>query len=191
MAPPVFECVSLDNLLCILHYDKSTAGIDYKSFNLVKPQYRSIFYKTAYKCFKGLVPSLHKEILKSTSETYKLPIPRVHGNVNCKDWTEITSSNYERSINAKLTNDWHVSFKSDIERRNCFDVWYMSKVHNFIHLIVKDCIFNYTQCLPWLVDYSQPWTDKRLCKFFNITGYISDTEAEPDSEWEIILNTIK
>lgn len=31
----------------------------------------------------------------------------------------------------------------------------------------------------------------RFCEYFGITGYISDTEAEPNSEWEIILNTMK
>ena len=40
-------------------------------------------------------------------------------------------------------------------------------------------------------DYSKPWTDKRFCEYFGITGYISDTEAEPNSELETILNSIK
>jgi hypothetical protein len=40
-------------------------------------------------------------------------------------------------------------------------------------------------------DYTQPWDDKRFCEFFGITGYIDDDNAEPGSEWEIILNTMK
>lgn len=40
-------------------------------------------------------------------------------------------------------------------------------------------------------DYTQPWTNKRFCDFFNITGYISDDTAEPNSEWEFILNSMK
>ena len=44
---------------------------------------------------------------------------------------------------------------------------------------------------PFMQDYTQPWDDKRFCKYFGITGYISDTEAEPNSEWETILNTMK
>ena len=31
----------------------------------------------------------------------------------------------------------------------------------------------------------------KFCKHFGITGYINDNLAEPNSEWEIILNTIK
>lgn len=40
-------------------------------------------------------------------------------------------------------------------------------------------------------DYTQPWTNERFCNFFNITGFIDDEHAEPNSEWEIILNTMK
>ena len=45
--------------------------------------------------------------------------------------------------------------------------------------------------LPYMPDYTQPWTDKRFCEYFEITGYIDDEHAEPDSEWETILNTMK
>ena len=45
--------------------------------------------------------------------------------------------------------------------------------------------------LPYMPDYTQPWDNKRFCEYFGITGYISDTEAEPGSEWETILNTMK
>ena len=38
-------------------------------------------------------------------------------------------------------------------------------------------------------DYTLPWTNKRFCDFFNITGYISDTQAVAGSEWEEILNS--
>ena len=44
---------------------------------------------------------------------------------------------------------------------------------------------------PIMNDYTHPWDNKRFCDYFNITGYISDTEAEPDSEWEEILNTME
>ena len=36
-------------------------------------------------------------------------------------------------------------------------------------------------------DYTKPWTNKEFCDYFNITGYISDTMATPNSEWEEIL----
>lgn len=39
--------------------------------------------------------------------------------------------------------------------------------------------------------YESDWTNEDLCKVFGITGFISDTEAEPGSEWETILETMK
>jgi len=45
--------------------------------------------------------------------------------------------------------------------------------------------------LPWMQDYTKPWDDKRFCDYFDITGYIDDNNAEPGSEWEIILNTMQ
>ena len=45
--------------------------------------------------------------------------------------------------------------------------------------------------LPYMQDYTQPWDDKRFCEYFNITGYIDDDNAVPNSEWEIILNTMQ
>ncbi len=45
--------------------------------------------------------------------------------------------------------------------------------------------------LPFMKGYTQPWSDKRFCEHFGITGYIDDKHAEPGSEWETILNTMK
>jgi hypothetical protein len=49
----------------------------------------------------------------------------------------------------------------------------------------------HTKLIPYMQDYSQPWDDKRFCEYFNITGYIDDEHAKPNSEWEIILNAMK
>jgi 16S rRNA G966 N2-methylase RsmD len=64
----------------------------------------------------------------------------------------------------------------------------------FHHFLIKCLKMNQhvpLNFLPYMQDYTQPWDDKRFCEYFGITGYISDTEAEPNSEWEIILNTMK
>lgn len=42
--------------------------------------------------------------------------------------------------------------------------------------------------LPWMRDYTKPWTNARFCKYFGITGYIDDEHAESNSEWETIIN---
>ena len=38
--------------------------------------------------------------------------------------------------------------------------------------------------------YNKPWTNKRFCEFFELTGFISDTKAEKNSDWEYILNNV-
>jgi hypothetical protein len=76
-------------------------------------------------------------------------------------------------------------FNSENERRNFYDTCNNSI---FTKFLMK---FTNRKDIPYMQDYTQPWDDKRFCEYFGITGYISDTEAEPNSEWEIILNTMK
>ncbi|MBQ6629654.1 MAG: hypothetical protein IJH65_12680, partial [Methanobrevibacter sp.] len=49
----------------------------------------------------------------------------------------------------------------------------------------------YPKLLPFPIDYTNNWNDKLVCEYFNITGYIDNEHAVPNSEWEIILNTMK
>ena len=82
----------------------------------------------------------------------------------------------------------------EFDTKNEAENWIKSGETNFIKFmqIIQSVDAN-RRCshTPYMQDYTQPWTDKRFCEYFGITGYISDTEAEPNSEWEIILNTMK
>lgn len=84
----------------------------------------------------------------------------------------------------------YIEFKTKNEAEN----WIKSGETNFIKFmqIIQSVDAN-RRCshTPYMNDYSKPWTDKRFCEYFGITGYISDTEAEPNSEWETILNSMK
>ena len=54
---------------------------------------------------------------------------------------------------------------------------------------------------PYMDDYTKPWTNQRFCEYFfgkkdekgnylpNPGGFISDTQAIPGSEWDIILKS--
>lgn len=66
-----------------------------------------------------------------------------------------------------------------------------TKFYRFINLMFHSSTATPVSKLPYLKDYTEPWDDKRMCKYFGITGYISDTEAEPGSEWETVLNVMK
>ena len=85
-----------------------------------------------------------------------------------------------------------VYFSNDKQRKN-FKNSFKTKFMNFYckEIILKgngitDKCFMFEREL-----YNSPWTDKRFCEYFGITGYIDDDHAEPNSEWEIILNTMK
>lgn len=43
----------------------------------------------------------------------------------------------------------------------------------------------------WLPIFDNTYNNKKFCNEFEITGYIDDKHAELDSEWEIMLNTMK
>lgn len=100
------------------------------------------------------------------------------------------SDNFELFTTKRETNTNKVLFfNNDKEVKNCFNFLNLKALRYFANII------RINQRVPWqfvpYLDYSKPWDDKRFCEYFGITGYISDTEAEPNSEWEIILNTMK
>ena len=177
--------------LMILTYDANCKhSLNYMDYNVIPYNLRSVFDKTIRACNDKILPNLYDEIVKNTNKKFILPCPEVHGNQGKADWAEITSSDYARALKTKQRWNWHLSFDTEVERKNCYNAWH-TRFHQFIHKLIKADNFNYYGQLPWLSDYTQPWTDKRFCEYFGITGYISDTEAEPNSEWETILNSMK
>lgn len=82
-------------------------------------------------------------------------------------------------------------FRTENERKNFFDAYMNSKCIHWWNLQWKNQIILVLKYIPYMSDYTQPWTDKRFCEYFGITGYIDDDHAEPDSEWEIILKTME
>ena len=100
------------------------------------------------------------------------------------------SDNFKLFTTKRETNTNKVLFfNNDKEVKNCFNFLNLKAMRYFANII------RINQRVPWqfvpYLDFSKPWTDKRFCEYFGITGYISDTEAEPGSEWETILNTMK
>lgn len=74
-----------------------------------------------------------------------------------------------------------------------FKNWHVSqntKFMKYCNFLTRQGQHLQPRWLPFMQDYAQPWTDKRFCEYFNITGYISDTEAKPGSEWETMLNAV-
>ena len=66
-----------------------------------------------------------------------------------------------------------------------------TKFHRYLVLKMKTDAHFPLKYIPYMSDYTKPWNNKRFCEYFDITGYIDDEHAEPNSEWEIILKTMK
>ena len=66
-----------------------------------------------------------------------------------------------------------------------------TKFHRYLVLKMKIDAHFPLKYIPYMSDYTKPWNNKRFCEYFGITGYIDDNHAEPGSEWETILNTMK
>ena len=84
----------------------------------------------------------------------------------------------------------HFEFATEDELRNFYDAL-QTKFFRYIFTVSLVDVHVHPEFYPYMQDYTQSWTDKRFCEYFGITGYIDDEHAEPNSEWEIILNTMK
>jgi len=89
-----------------------------------------------------------------------------------------------------ISNTECIVFPAKTEAINCYDS-FKCKLPKFICMLSSVDVNVYPKFAPWMSDYKQPWNDKRFCEHFGITGYIDDDHAEPNSEWETILNTMK
>ena len=116
------------------------------------------------------------------------PLVFTDGLLDGKQWYE----HYRKNQYSKTTDGitCSIKFNSKVEADNFFasvNTQFYKYIHHkvIVGTRVDDCRILFMQ------DYTQPWDDKRFCEYFNITGYIDDDHAVPNSEWEIILNTMK
>lgn len=155
--------------LMLIHYDLTKEGKDYKEFNIIPNNFRSIFDKTVRAVYEGKYISLWSIIKEGDcpKDKFSLTCPEVHGHQGQSDWAEITSKNYEKALDSKQRWGWHLEFDTEEERKNCWKCWHL-KSHMFIHSLIKADNFNMYQWLPAL-DYTHPWTDEMMYEYFNLT----------------------
>lgn len=170
---------------------------DYTDINYVSDKF--VIYNN-----KELEKSLCKKFLKKCELShwktflgegdFILNTSHVHGHVGNKDFTNLLCMRYTDALKVKKTADvrsCQFRFKTENERKNFFDAYMNSKCIHWWNLQWKNQIILVLKYIPYMSDYTQPWTDKRFCEYFGITGYIDDEHAEPGSEWEIILKTME
>lgn len=85
---------------------------------------------------------------------------------------------------------YHLEFDTEEELKNFYNSL-QTKVFRYLFTQTLVDIHPHPEFYMYMNDYTQAWTDKRFCEYFEITGYIDDEHAEPNSEWETILKTIE
>lgn len=79
-----------------------------------------------------------------------------------------------------------LNFNTDVEK-----TFFLNSLHYWCYKLMNNVFNDLNPAhLPYL-DYSKILNNEELCRYFGITGYIDDDHAEPNSEWETILNTMK
>lgn len=181
--------------LMIGYFNKNDKPMDINSF-----QINTKYNELREKILKKLEPN---EIIKGTIFSvgtknpltqYFIKITYKHGNPGKKDMFDIlaTENNKENLFikSDKLNNSrCYLSYQTKEDRDNAYNLFNTSITLKFINKIFRTGAQIAYKYIP--VMNNNKITEAELCNYFGITGYISDTEAEPGSEWEIILNTLK
>ena len=147
---------------------------------------------------KIILPYLSKEGLgrnthfdREIKKPYFIRVSRLHGHVGKPDWSEWVSPIKKFALEREIKGSHFIfNFDTQEEADNFFDYLNLKAV-KFVNVVSKQTVDVPWGCFPWTDDYKTPWSNKRFCEYFHISGYISDTEAVPDSEWEDILKTMK
>jgi hypothetical protein len=172
-ANDMFKIGSFVNL-AITTYDGEEHDIGMKLYLTDKRKSKSVFEKVILSIANGTYDNLAAHIQIST----------IHGNPGCKDEFDVVTPQYKLVEHLRPKNMPESDF---INWHNSCNTMFMK----YCNLLTRQGQGLNPKYLPYMQDYTQPWTDKRFCEYFNITGYIDDDHAEPNSEWEIILNTMK
>lgn len=105
-------------------------------------------------------------------------IPAIHGNLNQdgtkkNDFYEIFSKDYNKAIQVKEPKNRSeaakICFDTEDERRNFINSTFL-KAHKIIMSFWKSECNISLKFIPWLQDYSHPWTDDMIMDFFELTG---------------------
>ena len=156
-------------------------GFDYNTFN------NNVFVnKIVNKCSLSIMD-------RSTKEGSKVAVlPKYFGIINSHlgDTTRWISNNFNLFTTYRETYvNKLISFATQEEAINCFN-YLNSIVMRYYAIQARE-----NQRVPWqfvpYLDFTKQWSNKSLCEYFEITGYIDDEHAEPSSEWEIILKTME
>ena len=90
--------------------------------------------------------------------------------IGTKDFYEFTSPRLDIAKSTKSSARQHtVNFKTEDESINFFNSL-QTKFYKFINVCIKRDMEIPWKYAPWLGDYTHPWTDEDLYKYFELTN---------------------
>ncbi len=172
-ANDMFKIGSFEKL-AITTYDDKEHDIGMKLYLTDKSKSKSVFEKVILSIANGTYDNLAAHIQIST----------IHGHPGRKDEFDIVTPQYKFVKRLRPANMPESDF---INWHNSCNTMFMK----YCNMLTRQGQHLNPSLLPYMQDYTQQWDDKRFCKYFGITGYIDDEHSVPNSEWELILNTMK
>ena len=121
-----------------------------------------------------------------------------NGKRDGKWWYEFYNKNQYSKTTEMITNS--IPFSTELQSENFINQFELTFIKYYMLNVLQDVNVLQEQVL-WVdeiknphtnkMGYESDWTNEDFCKVFGVTGFISDTEAEPGSEWERIVETMK
>lgn len=125
---------------------------------------------------KAMSDNLKIHVSSKREGEFSMPISGIHGHMNSNDYN-VLGLDYDEQCNSKVEYKF-VNFATENERRNFYDAMMLPAMIYINHLWKSDQHVN-MQYIPWLGDYTSPWTNERLYKYFDLSDdeikYIEDT----------------
>lgn len=121
-----------------------------------KRKLMSVFDKTIVKVHSGDIGNIAEHVKLST----------IHGHPGMKDEFDIMTP--QKDIAYKFKPEHMSEEEWDIFHESCGTIFM-----KYMNMLTRQGQHIQTKLLPWMGDYSEPWSDKRYCEAFGIT----------DEEW--------
>ena len=129
------------------------------------------FDKITRRIAEGKIDNLKRHMKVYHGENIKnaVKMSLIHGNPGRKDFYDVITPNKNVAVCNLKDNMRYFSFDTENERDN----FYESLKSIFMKYCLYLCKTNQhilPQFLPWLGDYTHPWTDDDICNFLDITN---------------------
>lgn len=129
------------------------------------------------------IPSIKDAFGKNSDRKYWLKCPRVHGHIGKKDEYDIVSPDFYKCLNVPDKENKVIYFDTEEEAFNLHKTL-KSPLYKYLKKVGFYSLSNVCTGIPFLGDYTKPWTNERLYNYFNLTEEEINHIEEEMSKYE-------